>query len=70
MSNKNYVYIIYYGAQVRWTLTHALRTTITTHFLESIGIIKKEDVTQDLSKTSIQNYHKNFEKIISIINKC
>jgi glycine cleavage system pyridoxal-binding protein P len=49
---------------------HSLRTTLTTYYLEKIGIKKSNDVTQDLIPHNIRRHSKNISKVLEVIDNC
>ena len=53
------------SAQQRWAQSHTSRTSIISHLLESVGISKKEDTSDDLKRSKKNS--KDFQQIITAI---
>ena len=55
------------SARQRWAQSHTLRTSITSHLFESVGISKKEYTSDDLKRSKTKNNSEDVQQIITAI---
>lgn len=56
------------SARTRWSLNHAMRSSLISHTLQQCGLKKPLDITNDLLKSRINISQKKIEKFLGCLN--
>lgn len=58
-----------FSARQKWSITHSLRTSVTSTMMEFCDIKSTDDITHDLKNSTIQKSTKNLQTVMQLIKQ-